>query len=156
MTIFVDDAGQHIAGPLEDRHPRRGVVFRHRHHLFDHLQVDRRNRSARSRASRETQRLQRHSAGLQRRLEGFTLRGLDASLAQLDVMIDIAGAGDDLQMRKMLFTLATSSRLTCGSSMALISTSAFSAPADSSRSTGWHRRRKPSYQICAGIDMVGS
>ena len=40
IAVFIDNAGQHIAGALEYRHPGSRVVFRHRHHLFNHLQVE--------------------------------------------------------------------------------------------------------------------
>ena len=40
IAVFVDNAGQHIAGALEYRHPGSRVIFRHRHHLFHHLQIE--------------------------------------------------------------------------------------------------------------------
>jgi hypothetical protein len=45
------------------------------------------------------------AAGFQCRLEGFTLRGINASLTQLDIVIDIAGAGDNQSGRMTLEAL---------------------------------------------------
>ncbi len=64
------------------------------------------------------------------------------------------GAGNNLQMREMFFHHLRQLQLVCGSSMALISTSAFAAPAVPVNPSAWHRHKTLSYQIYAGFDMV--
>ncbi len=66
----------------------------------------------------------------------------------------IAGAGNNLQMREMFFHHLCSCRLVCGSSMALISTSAFAARQIPVNPSAWHRHKTLSYQITQGFDMV--
>ncbi len=64
------------------------------------------------------------------------------------------GRGNNLQMREMFFHHLCQLQVGFGSSMALISTSAFAAPADSSNPSAWHRHKTLSYQIYARFRMV--
>ncbi len=61
------------------------------------------------------------------------------------------GRGHNLQMWEMFFHHLRQLQVGLRSSMALISTSAFAAPADSSKPSAWHRHKTLSYRIYAAF-----
>ncbi len=102
-TVFGDNLRQHGAGTLKHRNAPLAAIFRIRH-LFNHVVI----KAAEAIGTlacligTQPQPFKGLTAGFQRRFEGLTLRILNAHLTQANIVIDIAGAGNNAQVREVL------------------------------------------------------